>query len=193
MQIIGEIGLWVPNEDGLWQLIGTNRNTLMISWGFAACRALGLGDSSYKINKMYVEYENVAAPANAVAVPTYDTFDGRDYYTSLAAPQDFLRVSLIGNPTISIATGYEAFFGTDEGNKLTFFAQTSGANGQNGVAFSNAVNSKVFGVGLIAAPEEADSTKDVLISRGYYAVPNQTVKAASAQIGISWTLTFKEQ
>lgn len=190
--IVGRYTLWDINEAGIWTPLFSNENTLMATFGWAACRLFGFGDTDYRISHVYVEYENVALPTDPVTVPTYDADDGRGYYDNLVSPRDYLRVPLIGSPAVQIASGYEGLF-TDgvDGNKLVFFAQTIGTSGENGLAFSNAVNSKVFGLALVSVPDTADKTKDVIITRGYYSTANQKLKEASAQIGVTWELTFK--
>lgn len=190
--ILGRYTLWDISKAGLWTPLFTSKNTLMATFGWAACRLFGYGDTDYRISHVYIEYENVTLPADPVTVPSYDADDGRGYYDNLVSPQDYLRVPITGVPATQIATGYESLF-TDgvDGNKLVFFAQTAGTTGENGVAFSNAVNSKVFGIALVSVPTEADKTKDVLITRGYFAVSDQKVKDASAQIGVTWEIEFK--
>jgi hypothetical protein len=190
--IKGRYTLWEISEAGLWTPLFSRENTLMATFGWAACRLFGFGDTDYRISRVYIEYENVTLPADPVTPPSYDANDSRSYYDNLSSPRDYLRVPVIGNPDVQIASGYEGLFteGVD-GNKLVFFAQTAGTSGENGVAFSNAVNSKVFGLALVAAPVDSDKTQDVIITRGYYATADQKVKDASAQIGVTWELDFK--
>jgi len=101
-----------------------------------------------------------------------------------------MRVSLIGDPTISIESGFESYFteGVD-GNLLTFFAQTA-APSVHGKTFSSVVNSKIFGAALVAAPVAADRTQDIVFSRGYFDIAQQTLKEASSQVGVTWELPF---
>jgi hypothetical protein len=73
---------------------------------------------------------------------------------------------------------------------MTFFAQTSGAVGVNGLTFSEAANSVAVGVALVAAPSWADRTRDVVFGRAYFAVDEQVPKVASHQIGVSWEQVF---
>ena len=190
MKIIGTCRLWGIDDLGCWQLVATQRNTLMATFGQAACRLFGFGDSSYRISKMYVEYENVASPSDPVTPPSYTNMDTRSYYDNLTAPRDYLRVDTLSNPSISIKSGYETLFPAGEGNVLTFYAQTAGSVGMNGLTFSDSVNSKVFGMALVAAPENADKTKDVIVTRAYFATGDQKLKAASGQVGITWDLEF---
>jgi hypothetical protein len=184
--------LWDITPDGVWIPCAVTQNTLMVEWGYAAARLFGFGDRSYKINRLYVEFENVAAPEDPVSTPAYDEFELRDYYDNLVAPRDYLRIPLEGDPQLFIGTGYENYFTSGEtGNALLFKGVTQGAVGVNGVPFSNGTNSKIFGVGLVAAPVDGDKTQDVLICRAYYAEAAQKLKPASGEVGISWPLTFK--
>jgi len=182
--MFGRILLFGP--DG--KLLERSPNTQMVTSGFAEARALGLGDATYKISKVYVEFEN---NAGAVTPPTFVNTEGRSYYTGLVAPRDYLRVDLLGAPQLSIVPGYAAYFTAGvSGNRLTFLAQTAGSAGENGVGFSNALNSTVFGVALVAAPDDSDKSKDVIVARGYYAVANQLKKPSGGQLTIGWELDF---
>jgi hypothetical protein len=191
MRIDGHITVAHRLPSGLLVPLFAQHNEQMVSSGFAIAKTLGLGDVSYRINKMYFEFENVATPATAVSVPSFDNTEGREYYAGLSAPKDYLRVDLLGQPTLGIADGYEAYFteGVD-GNQLTFLAQSEGVAGVNGLTFSNALNSKLYGIALVSAPSESDVTQDVIIERAYFAVANQQVKPAAGQLTTSWVLDF---
>lgn len=192
MEVVGQYGLFDITPAGLWVPRFIKRNTLMVSWGFAAARALGFGDRKYRIRKIYVEFENVADPDDEISIPSYSAYDGLSYYTGLVAPQDYLRIDTLGEPTLSIGAGFEEFFTDGEtGNQLLFRGQTTGTEGANGVEFSSGVNSKIFGIALVAAPDDADPTQDVIVSRGYFDTGNQLVKAASGQVGVTWSLLFR--
>lgn len=169
-------------------------NQLQHGWGAIASRCIGLGDRSYRVRAMYIEYENVASPGDPVTAPTYTRDEGIEYYTSLAlsADRDFLRVPISFDPTISIEAGFEdSFVDGEEGNLLTFYAQSQGTTGFHGKAFTNAANSKVFGVALVATPEFADQTKDLVFARTYFDTGDQAVKEASKQFGLTWDVSFE--
>ena len=185
--VIGHYTVYDISPYGVWTPRFRRKNTLMVSWGFAAAQALGFGDTDYKIDKMYMEFENTASPVSA---PSFVNTDGREYYDNLVAPKDYLRVDT-ADPTLQINAAQAAFFteGVD-GNQLLFRAQSTGTTGVNGVAFSDAGPSRVYGLALVAAPVEADRTQDVLITRAYFASADQVTKQASGQIGITWELTF---
>ena len=188
----GRVELFQVTDDGVWIPQAQATNTVLYDWGFIAAKAIGEGDASYRVNTMYIEFENVSPSSTAVAIPTFTRDAGLTYYNGLAGNQDFLRVELLGLPAISIESGYEAYFGANEGNLLTFVAQSSGTAGVLGNAtFSAANNSKVFGAALVAAPVFADRTQDVVFSRTYFTPDtNQVLKQASSQIGLSWEVPF---
>ena len=75
-------------------------------------------------------------------------------------------------------------------NVVNFFAQTAGTSGVHGKPFSDTNNSKVFGMALVAAVDELDPTKDIIISRFYLPTTQQQLKAPNTQIGVEWRLQF---
>lgn len=169
------------------------KNQIQLSWGAIACQCIGLGNRSYRINAMYLEYENVADPDDPVTVPTYERGDGLDYYQNLVytSDRDYLRVPLLLQPSIGIEPGFEDYFteGVD-GNRLTFHTQSQGTEGANGKPFSSGANSKIFGVALVATPVFEDPTKDIVLARTYFDVDDQTLKLASSQVGVTWDVVF---
>lgn len=185
----GRVNLFQIADDGIWLPQACTTNTVLYDWGFIAAKAIGEGDKSYRVNAMYIEFENTAG---SVSVPSIDRSEGLTYYNGLAGNQDFLRVELIGLPSITIESGYESYFteGVD-GNLLTFFAQSSGTAGVLGNAsFGSAHNSKIFGAALVATPVFSDRTKDVVFSRSYFESADQVAKQASSQVGINWEVPF---
>lgn len=189
----GEIGAWRRRPSGLWLPTGFNHNQIQIDWGFIACQTIGKGLRAYRISAMYIEFENLSDPDDEVTVPSFDELEGLEYYDDLQSSptRDFLRVALVQEPLLGIISGDEAHFdaGTT-GNKLTFFAFTSGTTGIHGKTFSDSVNSKVCGAALVAAPVFADRTQDVLFSRGYLETDEQVLKDPSEQIGMTWSIGF---
>ena len=188
----GRVQLYQVDSNNVWTPQANTTNTVLYDWGFIAAKAIGEGDSSYRVNATYIEFENVASPSDTVSVPTIDRSEGLTYYNGLSGNQDFLRVELIGLPSITIEDGFESYFTEGEtGNLLTFFAQSSGTTGVLGNAtFGSANNSKIFGAALVAAPVWADRTQDVVFSRSYFATSDQTLKQASSQVGITWEVPF---
>lgn len=191
-EVRGSLQLWNIRPSGLAIPGAVIRNQIQYSWGMIAAQAMGRGQASYKINAMYIEFENVASPGDPVAIPTYGRDAGTEYYDDLqsSGTLDFLRAALLQDPLLGVETGYEAYFGSNEGNKLTFFAQSQGTAGIHGKTFSDSVNSKVFGAALVATPTFSDRTQDVIFARTYFQVDEQTVKEASSQIGLSWNISF---
>lgn len=189
-KIPGRVSLWNTNTN---ELLASRENQTQFSWGFIAAQAIGRGNRDYRLSTMYIEFSNVASPGDPVTTPTFDRSEGLEYYQdlSLSADKDFLRVSLLGDPTLGIEAGYEDFF-TDgvDGNKLTFLAQTQGSSGFHGKTFSNAANSKVYGAALVATPDFSDQSKDVIFARMYYPSGEQQVKPTSGQVGITWDVPF---
>jgi hypothetical protein len=194
----GHVGLWRLADDGARALLHSQPNQIQYSWGHVAARQLGYrpqaGRPSYHISAMYIEFENVSNPATAVTVSAFDRELGADYYNALlnSSTQDFLRVPLRLEPSLSISTGYEDYFvDGQDGNQLTFFAQTSGLVGVHGKAFSHSVNSKIYAATLVATPVFSDRTRDVIFARTTFSSLNQVTKEASSQIGITWDIAFE--
>lgn len=169
-------------------------NQIQYDWGFVAAKLIGQGNYKYRLSAMYIEFENVASPGNIVTVPSFDRDAGVEYYDDLqsSGTKDFLRVPFVSLPAIGIESGFEAFFTPDvDGNKLTFHAQSQGVVGVHGKTFSSGVNSKVYGAALVATPEFADRTQDIVFARSYFETGEQTVKEASSQIGVTWEVSFE--
>jgi stage V sporulation protein SpoVS len=197
----GRVGLWqIPDNlscDGSdsspRQIVGVTTNTALYKWGFAAAKALGEGDMNYRINAMYIEYENVTLPGNTVTVPSFTRDEGLSYYTGLSSSsvKDYLRLELNITPSITIESGYESYFTSNvDGNLLTFFRQSAGTQGEHTRTFSDSVNSKIYGAALVVAPDFSDSSQDIVFARAYFAEADQTLKQASSQVGVTWELPF---
>ncbi len=168
----------------------TQSNQIQYEWGAIAAECLR-GNRNFRISSLYIEFENVASPGNAVTVPTFGREEGRSYYQDLqdSSVRDFLRVPLTLQPTISIQSGREDYFEEGvTGNVLTFTCQTQGTAGFHGKAFNNSVNSKVFGVALVATPVFSDPSQDLIMARSYFSSGNQTLKDASHSVGITWNI-----
>lgn len=170
-------------------------NAELPDWGYVVAKAVSEGGYKWRIRKLYIEFENVADPDDAVSIPTVDQLDpqsGLPYYAGLAdAPaRDYLRVDLRGAPAIEIESGYENYFETGFGNLLLSFGLTVGAAGVHGREFSDSVNSKVCGSALVAAPVENDPTQDIVVARAYYPAEDQLLKLPGQQIGVSWESPF---
>lgn len=195
-QLRGRTQLWSLTHDRqtnkwIWELCGGIHNDLQYTWGQAFTRLCANRSLSYLPGAIYVEFENQANPNIAVTPPTVDPYDGLAYYQDLvgSATRDFLRIPLGAlSPAIQVVPGYESHFSTGDGNRVVFFAQTSGNTGVHGKTFSHTANSKVFGASLVVTPVWSDWTQDLIFSRAYYASTDQAAKEASRQIGVSWEL-----
>lgn len=181
----------VNEQTRVWKPVFEHHNLFLHSWGFAAARALGLGDSTYQINGFYVEFENSATPG-AIAVPSFDATAGLSYYNNLGSNKDFLRIPLLGTPVLDQDPDFVDILPAEQKNRLQFLGQTSGTEGVLGEAFSEANDSVVYGLALIAAPSWGDRSQDVLIARSYYPTGQQKAKVDGFQIGIQYRVTFKE-
>jgi len=166
---------------------GWSHNDILYDWASIVSRQLADGGTAYRIGGMYIEYKNVASPNDAVAAPAFDRTGGIGYYNGLAGSPDvdYLRVPLIA--AVRSSSDPELF---PDGNRVTFFAQTQGVVGVHGRAFSDVVNSKVYGAALVAIPDAADRTKDLVLSRLYVPANKQQVKLATSQIGPEWEITL---
>lgn len=195
----GRVTLWrVDEATGLRTPIVSKSNQIQYSWGFIAAKQLGYRRNAerpdYHISGMYMEYENQADPETPISVAQFDRSLGLAYYNSLvnSEDRDYLRVPLRLEPTLTIAAGFSEYFVEGQnGNQLTFFAQTSGTVGVNGKVFGASVNSKVYSAALVATPVFSDRTQDVIFARTFFDIGDQTTKEPSSQIGITWDISFE--
>lgn len=178
--------VWLP---GRWKSTGGGRhNDILYDWAAIVSQQLANGGTAYRIGGIYLEYQNVAEPGDPVTVPAFDRTGGISYYDGLAGNPtvDYLRVPLIAavlsnsNPSLY-----------DGDNVITFFAQSQGVVGVNGKPFSDVNNSTVYGGALVAIPDLADRTQDLVFSRGYVPTDQQQIKLASSQIGAQWIVTLQ--
>jgi len=173
----------------VWDLLTAwDHNQVLYGWGTVVGTLLTKGLSNYRIGGMYLEYENVADPDDPVSAPTFDRSGGKSYYDGLglSATRDYLRVPLTAS---LLSSSDETLF--PDGNVMTFFAQSQGVTGANGKAFSDTVNSKIYGGALVAFLDEADADQDIVFSRFYFSVANQQVKLPTSQIGLEWEITLQ--
>lgn len=187
------IGIWYGAAPDLAQW---SHNEALAAWGYVAARGLSEGSPTWRIRKVYVEFQNVAVESDLVAVPTVDGLNplhGRPYYDALAdsTDTDYLRVDVLAAPQIDVEDGYAgAFPDAGTGNLLRLHAQSSGLIGINGLPFDDGNNSKVFGTALVVAPVENDPTQDIVIARGYFEGAAQLIKLPGRQIGVTWEVPF---
>jgi len=173
--------IWLPVEDGYLP------NLVLYDWGAAAIRLFATGEQRYRISMMYIEFENVSNPSDPVTAPTMTRSDSNTYYNSLSGNpvRDYLRVPILGH---QLSSSDQTLY--PKKNVVNFFAQTAGTSGVHGKPFSDTNNSKVFGMALVAAVDELDPTKDIIISRFYLPTTQQQLKAPNTQIGVEWRLQF---
>ena len=185
----GYITVWsIDEKTGEKTELFTAPNQIQYFWAYVVAKTAGHGDPTYKLSSMYFEFKNVTLPTDIVTVPTFTRGDDISYYTALASPVDFLRVPMSSLPSITIQSGFEPYFTPPKGNVMNFFAQTSGTTGYNGVTFSAANNSKVYGVALVATPTFSDQTQDILFARSYFSTAQQQLKVTGSQIGVTWSI-----
>lgn len=142
------------------------------------------GQSEYKIGGVYFEYEN---NAGTPTIPGVSKTDGVDYFHNLTSPKDFVRAPLASKPTLStgdsLATGDAV-----ENNRAIFFSLAVADQGDNGLAFTAAADSKILTVGLVAIPVSGDRTQDLLYAR--FALSTPFAKVAGQNPGVTWTTEF---
>lgn len=133
------------------------------------------GNDEYRISHMYFAYENTAGTPSPAAAARTDT--ATSAFHNLTSPQDFLRAQVLEPPQLEAADVNHLF------NRATFNAIASDSAGVNGLAFGAASDSKVYAVGLVAAPT-GTYTDDLLYA--HYILPTALPAAGSGQISASW-------
>jgi len=193
----GYVSVWrVDDATGEKTLLGAQPNQIQYTWGFLAAKQLGYRPQAdrlnYHISAMYIEFENQDDPETPVAAGSFGRDLGKNYYNALTGDRDFLRVPMLVEPTGGIVSGYESLLPQEQQiNKLTFFVQTAGMVGENGLPFSSAQGSKVYAAALVATPVFSDKSKDVIFARTVFDTANQVTKETSSQIGITWEIAFE--
>lgn len=191
IKLIGQYQVFELCSDGSEKIISSGTNTIMVHWGFLIYKTLFANDPTHRIIGAYIEYKNVANPSDTVSVPSYNKFSPISYYQSLPADCDCLRVPINGTPTVDIAPGYEPYFSSGQGNRVTVTFQTTNANGHfKGLPFSHMNNSKIYGYAILAMPNQSNSNQDILFARAYFNPADQVLKPAASHIGIRWRCTF---
>jgi hypothetical protein len=174
---------------GLLTPLFTRDNLVVYTWAAAVTQLLA-GNINYAVGAAYLQYQNCVNPTDVVPVPAYDRTRNTSYFSNLPSNQDYLRVPLVGTPTISIGAGYGQYFTTPLGNQVTFTVLATGVVGVNGLPYSAANNSKIFGMSLVATPGPT-AAQDVLISSGYYATIDQQLKLVGSQVQSAWTIELE--
>ena len=156
------------------------RNTILYSGADVLAKCLP-GD--WKVGYMYLEYKNLADPSDPITPPAYDRSDGIAYYNGLSGSPDtdFLRIPITILPTYS-ASGADY-----NNNQVSLYTMSEGTAGFFGKLFNESVNSAVFGAALVAAPDPADQSQDVVFSRIYAGI-DKVLKEPGMQVGVQWMI-----
>jgi hypothetical protein len=162
-----------------------HKNNQILYSGADILANLVAGTPEYKISAMYFEFKNLGSSGDPITPPAFDRTGGIAYYMGLSSSPDvdFLRVPLTINPAITSQAGAYV------GNIATFFSITDGLTGFNGKPFNSGVNSAVYGAALVATPDPADQTKDVVFSRIYTGI-DKILKETGFGIGVTWPIQF---
>jgi len=180
----GRLRLWHNQTPGDWL-----DNLVLYNWATVMGKLLTEGLTQWRVQYLYLEFENVANPTTPVTLPTFGRTpaDGWPYYQGLSTStnRDFLRLPVLVRQLTSDDTSKYP-----QGNIATFLAQSAGLEGFHGKPFNDTVNSKVFGAALVVSPDPLDPTQDLVFSRAYFPASQQMVKTASSQIGVEWSLRF---
>lgn len=179
----------VPSEGApprLWTpLTRVTKNAVLYDWATIVGKLLTAGSSDYRLNGIYLEFQNTGSPP--ATVPSFGRADGISYYDSLAdsLDTDYLRLPLIAS---TLTSGDETLF--PSGNVVTAYAQTlaSQVTGVHGKAFTDAADSVITGAALVAIVDPADRTKDLVFSRAYLAESDQLARPGTGQVAVAWEL-----
>lgn len=168
-----------------WEAKPTVHNTVLYDWAPAAQKLFRnrRDGKSYHVGGMYIEFDNSGSPVNPT--PTIARSGGLSYYNSVAAPRDYLRVAISATEEENTD---DALYGS--ANMAKFWAQTAGTTGVNGLQFSDAANSIVYGGALVAFLDADDAAQDLVLARFYFDAANQLEKLVGSQIGLLWRWTF---
>ena len=141
---------------------------------------------------------NAAATALAAAIDGHANFSASADSAVVTITQG--TTGLAGNTTVTLTdtgdpgmTSTSFVGGGPSTVTTTFVAQSTGTTGSkttSPVAFSDAVNSRVYGCALVAYPDFADKSQDLVLSRFYFDSTSQIDKSAGSNIGISWPITL---
>jgi hypothetical protein len=148
-------------------------NLIVYNGGDIITKLLG-GQPEYKIAYMYFAYENTAgAPVPPVPALT----DTTALFLGLANPKDFIRSPVLTPPIFTTSDANHLY------NRATFLSIANAASGYHSVPFGAVNNSKVYALGLVAAPTGA-ATGDLLYA--HFALPSAVAAAGSGQISATW-------
>lgn len=151
-------------------------NNLVVYHGGDIITQLLANNSAYKISHMYFAYENTVGTPSPVTPVRTDT--AASAFHSLSSPRDFIR-AVVAPPSITASDGNHA------GNQATFMSIANTSTGVLGLPFGAANSSKVYALGIVAAPTGAYAGDKLY---AYYSLPTALAAVGSGQISASWML-----
>jgi len=163
-------------------------NMVVYEWASILANALA-NPANKTMMGMYLEFENVENVGDPVDVPDFGRDRTIQYYNDLQSStvRNYLRVPLTSALIGSTSDDFP------KGNSVTFFARSQGLNGVNGIPFSDAYNSVIFGAALVAFGDATDFTRDLIFSAFYFPttpVNQQQPKLATSQVGLGWKISL---
>lgn len=189
---------WKPNQhprkpQGFFRVNGKlwHKNNVMADYACITARLLR-GDINYRLSMAYIEFQNVASPGDPADEIVFDFSDGVEYFTGLedSPNRDYIRAPLtVSEP--SIEDGMEDVF--PNGNKILAYATSNGIVGVHGKPFTEAANSVVCAVAIVATPNKDDPTQDLIYARWSAAEAAQWPKVDDKKITIEWELPLPAQ
>jgi len=152
--------------------------------GITTCSARLFGGApNFKAGAMYFEYQNLASEIDDPTPPAFSKDEGVEYYSGLQySPNvDFIRVPILVAPAVSER---------EAGTLLTLYAVTPASDyGFWGKPFDALNNSAVYGGAVVATPDVASPSADVVIARNYPTAA-KVLKAPGEQICMVWSIEF---
>lgn len=172
-------------------VLAVGENDWMYEWSQIGTQLAYSANPAYLPAYIYVEYRNLSNPSDTAPIPTISRVDGLRYYLNLVTPADYLRLPVLtrslGRDSSYAGTQYMS---SGTYNMLTLIAQTTGSTGVHGLPYSNAANSKIYGIAVAAGPVPSDHTQDVVWGRSYYAGGDQFVVPSAGAVQVTYNLTF---
>ena len=71
--VSGIVSLFDIDQNGRWSKLSESANQIQWGWGEIACHLFGDGNKDYRINAMYIEFENTAL---VPSTPSYTRSEG---------------------------------------------------------------------------------------------------------------------
>ena len=125
-----------------------------------------VGNKEYTPNYLYLEFKNTES---VVPEPDLSDISGKEYYDTLSGDTSYLRVPITLKPVI-------------DGSTITYTTLVSSTISANpNIEFSADNHSRIYGVALVVAPVDADSTQDIVIAQSYLIDENKQLVAVDNQ------------